>query len=78
MRDKNLRSKGHNALPWSFDLESGRILTLNDPHEKICYAELALLASRALMSESVQPEMRIADPIEAISHAPSPLLSLAR
>ena len=57
LRDESLKSKGHNALPWSFPLESGETLTLNRPDEKICYAELALLASRALMSESVQPEV---------------------
>jgi tetratricopeptide (TPR) repeat protein len=53
----NLASKGHNRLPWSFDLESGAIVTLNHLREKICYARLSWLASRAMMSESVQPDM---------------------
>jgi tetratricopeptide (TPR) repeat protein len=57
LRRTSPSSKGRNALPWSFQVESGRTLTLNDVPEKICYAHLAWLASRALMSETMQPEI---------------------
>jgi tetratricopeptide (TPR) repeat protein len=62
LRDNNLGSKGHNATPWSFNLEAGGTVTLAALREKICYARLAWLASRALMSEPVQPEMEDCGP----------------
>lgn len=46
---------GRNALPWVFELSSGKQLVLKAKEEKACYARLALQASQALFGREVRP-----------------------